>query len=135
VFRRILLSRVQFAILCRDVSPSCVDSYEGRVWPKHDVEFTWKTELSGDIYISYTHTYTHRVPGGKVDILVGHSFGHSKQKKCIVCTCVLFRTVSETELFHCTVHCTLYSRATRHVLTRVAKCIDIDGGIFETVLY
>jgi len=26
-------------------------------------------------------------------------------------------------------------RATRHVLTRVAKCIDIDGGIFENVLY
>jgi hypothetical protein len=25
-------------------------------------------------------------------------------------------------------------RATRHVLTRVAKCIDIDGGIFENVL-
>jgi hypothetical protein len=26
-------------------------------------------------------------------------------KKCI-CTCVLFRTVSEIQLFHCTVHCT-----------------------------
>jgi hypothetical protein len=43
--------------------------------------------------------------------------------------------VSEIELFHCTVHCTLYRRATRHVLTRVAKCIDVDGGIFENVLY
>jgi hypothetical protein len=49
-------------------------------------------------------------------------------KKCI-CTCVLFRTVSEMELrvFHCTVHCTLYRRATRHVLTRAAKCSDVDG--------
>jgi hypothetical protein len=28
----------------------------------------------------------------------------------------------------------LYSRATRLVLTRVAKCIDVDGGIFENVL-
>jgi hypothetical protein len=28
----------------------------------------------------------------------------------------------------------LYRRATRHVLTRVAKCIDLDGGIFENVL-
>jgi hypothetical protein len=37
--------------------------------------------------------------------------------------------------FHCTAHCTLYRRATRHVLTRVAKCIDVDGGIFENVLY
>jgi hypothetical protein len=25
-------------------------------------------------------------------------------------------------------------RATRHVLTRVAKCIDVDGGIYENVL-
>jgi hypothetical protein len=25
-------------------------------------------------------------------------------------------------------------RATRHVLTRVAKSIDVDGGIFENVL-
>jgi hypothetical protein len=33
--------------------------------------------------------------------------------------------------FHYTEHCTLYRRATRHVLTRVAKCIDVDGGIFD----
>jgi hypothetical protein len=32
-----------------------------------------------------------------------------------------------------TVHCK--ERATRHVLTRVAKCIDVDSGIFENVLY
>jgi hypothetical protein len=63
----------------------------------------------------------------------GHSSSYSKQKRWI-CTCVLFRTVSDIELFHCTVHCTLYRRATRHVLTRVAKCIDLDGGIFENVL-
>jgi hypothetical protein len=25
-------------------------------------------------------------------------------------------------------------RATRHVHTRVAKCTDVDGGIFENVL-
>jgi hypothetical protein len=29
----------------------------------------------------------------------------------------------------------LYRRATRHVLTRVTKCIDVDGGIFGNVLY
>jgi hypothetical protein len=29
----------------------------------------------------------------------------------------------------------LYRRATRHVLTRIAKCADVDGGIFENVLY
>jgi hypothetical protein len=38
-------------------------------------------------------------------------------------------------LFHCTVHCTLYRWATRHVLTRAAKWIDVDGGIFENVLH
>jgi hypothetical protein len=43
-----------------------------------------------------------RVLGGKVNIVGGHAIGYSKQKKCI-CTCVLFRTVSEIELFHCTV--------------------------------
>jgi hypothetical protein len=26
-------------------------------------------------------------------------------------------------------------QATHHVLTRVAKCIDVDGGIFKNVLY
>jgi hypothetical protein len=42
------------------------------------------------------------VPGGKANILGSHNIGHSKQKKCI-CTCFLFRTVSEIELFHRTV--------------------------------
>jgi hypothetical protein len=44
----------------------------------------------------------HNVPGGNVSILGGHSIGHSKQKKYI-CKCVSFRTVSEIEVFHCTV--------------------------------
>jgi hypothetical protein len=66
-------------------------------------------------------------------ILDGHFIGHCKQM-CI-CTCVLIRTVSEIQLFHCTVHCKPYRRATSHVLTRVAKCIVVDGGIFENVLY
>jgi hypothetical protein len=29
----------------------------------------------------------------------------------------------------------LYRQATRHVLTRVAKCVDVDDGIFENLLY
>jgi hypothetical protein len=63
-----------------------------------------------------------------VNILGGHSIGDCKKKKC-VCTCVLLRTVSEIERI------SLYRRATRHVFTRVAKCVDVDGGIFENVLY
>jgi hypothetical protein len=42
-------------------------------------------------------------PGGKVNILRGHSMGHSKQKKKCICKCVLFWTVPEIELFYCTV--------------------------------
>jgi hypothetical protein len=61
-------------------------------------------------------------------LLPGHIIGHSKQKSVYVHV-----SYSEIELFHCTVHCTLYRRATCHVLTRVAKCIDADGGIFENV--
>jgi hypothetical protein len=43
--------------------------------------------------------------------------------------------VSEMELFHCAVHCTLYSRGTSHALTRVANCTDVDSGILEKVLH
>jgi hypothetical protein len=68
-------------------------------------------------------------------MLGGHNTGHSKQKESCMFVRVLFRTASEIELFHCTVHCTLYRRATRHVLTRVTKRIDVDSGIFENVLY
>jgi hypothetical protein len=38
-------------------------------------------------------------------------------------------------MYSTVLYCTLYRRATRHVLTRLAKCIDVDGGIFENVLY
>jgi hypothetical protein len=41
------------------------------------------------------------VPGRKVNILGGHGIGNFKQR-CVYVR-VLFRTVSEIELFHCTV--------------------------------
>jgi hypothetical protein len=47
-------------------------------------------------------TYIQNVPGGKVNILVGHGIGHCKQKKYVF-TRVLFPTVSEMQY---TVHCT-----------------------------
>jgi hypothetical protein len=48
----------------------------------------------------------------------------------------MFRTVSEIELFHCTAVVQDALRApTRHVFTRIAKCTDVDGGIFINVLY
>jgi hypothetical protein len=76
----------------------------------------------------------YRVSQDEGYILGGHNIGHSK--RIYIYTCVLLRTVSEIELFHCTVlYCTLYRRVTRHALTRSAKCIDVDDGIFENVLY
>jgi hypothetical protein len=42
------------------------------------------------------------VPGGKINILGSYGIGHSKQKLYIY-ACILFRTVSDIELFHCTV--------------------------------
>jgi hypothetical protein len=42
------------------------------------------------------------IPGENVNILGSHSISHSKQEVYIY-TCVLFRTVSEIELFHSTV--------------------------------
>jgi hypothetical protein len=60
---------------------------------------------------NYTLWYIHDVPGGKFNILGGHSIGHSKQKKCI-CTRVLFRTVSEIELW-------MLSLARRNVKTHL----------------
>jgi uncharacterized membrane protein (DUF441 family) len=54
------------------------------------------------IYI-YIYIYIYKcIAGVNVSALESHSIGYSKQKNC-VCTCVLFRTVTEIELFHCTV--------------------------------
>jgi hypothetical protein len=49
----------------------------------------------------YTNHHIQSIPGGKVNILEGHSIDHCKQN-CMY-TCVLFRNVSEMQLFHSTV--------------------------------
>jgi hypothetical protein len=46
------------------------------------------------------HSLIQGVPGGKASILGGHCIGHSNQNVRIY---VLFRMVSEIELYHCTV--------------------------------
>jgi hypothetical protein len=68
------------------------------------------------------------VPGVKVTIQGGHSIGHSKQKKVYMCMCPIPNGFRDRAI-------SLYRRATRHVLTRAAKCIDVDGGIFENILH
>jgi hypothetical protein len=55
--------------------------------------------------MSCTHLAILSIPGGKVNVLGGHSIGHSKQKSAYV-PVFLFWTVSKVELFHCTVCCT-----------------------------
>jgi hypothetical protein len=90
---------------------------------------------------SYTQDSTRQqiqnVPGGKVSILGGHSIGHSKQIMYMFMYPI--PTVSEIELFHITACITerqdSFRQATRRVLTRIAKCTDVDGGIFENILY
>jgi hypothetical protein len=67
------------------------------------------------------------VPGGKVNILGSHSIGHSKQKVYMY-TCPIPNSFRDRAVSLC-------RRATRHVLTRVAECIDVDRGIFGNVLY
>jgi hypothetical protein len=76
------------------------------------------------------------VPGGKVRILGGHSIGHSKQESVYVHVSCSGRF--PRQLFHVIARIKerrdALRRATRHVLIQAAKCIDVDGGIFENVL-
>jgi hypothetical protein len=60
-----------------------------------------------------------------------HSIGHSKQKVCMY-MCPIPNGFRDRAI---SLYSTLYRRTTRHVLTRVAKCTDVDGGIFENILY
>jgi hypothetical protein len=71
---------------------------------------------------------------GKVSILGGQSIGHSKQKMYMY-MCPIPNGVRDRAISLCNALYTLYIQATRHVLTRAAKCIDFDGKIFENVLY
>jgi hypothetical protein len=49
------------------------------------------------------YTIVQDTPKGKVSILGDHIIGHVKQKRKCMYACVLFRTISEVELYHCTV--------------------------------
>jgi hypothetical protein len=70
------------------------------------------------------------VPGGKVNILGGHSIGHSKQNSVYI-----HGTYSERFPRYCYSYFTVQFTVRCHIMTRVAKCIGVDDGIFENVLY
>jgi hypothetical protein len=76
------------------------------------------------------------VPGRKVNILRLHSIGHSKQI-VVYYVCPIpndFRGRAMDVIACISKRQDALRRATRHVLTRAAKCIDVEGGIFESVL-
>jgi hypothetical protein len=95
-----------------------------------------KNKGFSDEQIFYNAIYS--VPRGKVSILGGHSTSHFQQKTKIICgfqdkAVILSKKkkmymMSKIKLFQCTDE--------KHAITsRVAKCIDVDGGIFENVLH
>jgi hypothetical protein len=71
------------------------------------------------------------VPGENVSILRGHNIGHSKQKLCICPISNSFRDRDMDVVACIKERQDALRRATRHVLTRVAKCIEVDGENFE----
>jgi hypothetical protein len=66
------------------------------------------------------------VPGGKVNILGGHSIGRTSRKG--ICICDLFRTVSEIELCHCTVPQLLIIKRLRTVSNTGIYCSSNKVG-------
>jgi hypothetical protein len=84
------------------------------------------------IYKTILHTHKQNVREGKVSILGGHSNGHFKQESVYVYMCPILNGFRNRAI---SLQSTLYRRATRHVHTRDAMCIDVDSGIFENVLY
>jgi hypothetical protein len=86
---------------------------------------------------SFNNTFIKKiqnVPGGKVNILGGRS-----KQKMYMYNCPIPNGFRVRAIFHVIArikeHQDALRRATRHVLIRVAKCIDCDSGIFENVLY
>jgi hypothetical protein len=75
----------------------------------------------------HTHTHTQSVPGEKVNILGGDTTGFSKRKKVYMYMCPIPNGFRDRAI-------SLYRRATRHILTRVARCTNVDGGSFENVI-
>jgi hypothetical protein len=69
------------------------------------------------------------VPGGKVNIVGGHSIGHSKQNVCMY-VCLI-----PNSFWDRTMDVMARIKERQDALRRVAKCVDVDSGIFEIVLY
>jgi hypothetical protein len=87
--------------------------------------------------ITIIHCILSHVPGGRVSILGGHIIDYSKQKKkknfTSICTYVLFRKVSEIELFNSTAAwiwrpiLSFPPAIMCHGLKHVSRCEEYDG--------
>jgi hypothetical protein len=73
------------------------------------------------------------VPGGAARILGGDSIGHSKQK-CYMYMCPIPNGFRDAAISQYSTLCTVQTSNTP-CPHRVAKCTDVDGGIFENILY
>jgi len=68
-----------------------------------------------------------------VNILGGHSIGHSKQKKKCICTCVLFQTVSKISLYSCKI---VDKKQILHTVSNTGiYCSSDKGGTVYIVRY
>jgi hypothetical protein len=121
VILKISGKRVIFILRLRRVT-LCMQAVKwGRHLRSHEL---FAAELVGTLHFSL---YIQGVPGG------GQIATILSKKVQYICTCVLFRTVSESELFYCTIVRNVKMRWETS-RTWVAKCIYVDGGIFENVL-
>jgi hypothetical protein len=77
-----------------------------------NVSLSWKKQNVGELeqFCKFATLLAHQhkkiyteCPRRKCHYSGSHSIGQSNKKKVYICTCVLFWTVSEIELFHCTV--------------------------------
>jgi hypothetical protein len=111
---------------------ACELKYSHFVRKPRDLQSVTPTFSQGCLYRSLVTRYIENVPRGKVNILGGHRIGHSKQQTTYV---HVFYSERFLRYSYFTVQYFGLRLATRHILTRVAKCIYVDCRIFENLLY
>jgi hypothetical protein len=94
--------------------------------------------ITRNLFSSKIICFIQDITEGEVSILGGHSIDHCKQEKNVYVHVYVpngFRGRAMDVIARIKKRQNALRRATRHVFTRVAKCIDVDSGIFKNVLY
>jgi hypothetical protein len=120
-----------------EASSEVHNSLEHLEWSYHHNKLL-RTEFRNPVPTAITSTPTNlyyriqSAPAGKVNILKGHSIGHCKQKKkkCI-CTCVPFRTVSETRVISLHNRTAQYSCCTQ--TSNTPSSHELQSALMSTV--